>query len=256
MKALLLGTGTSVGVPMIGCECPVCASTDPRNKRRRASLYLQGGGVHIVVDTTPDFRDQALIYRIPRVDAVLFTHSHADHIFGFDDIRRYNTMQKSVIPAYANAATIADLQRVFNYILPENPTGLFRPMIEFRTVAGPFTVGGLRVEPLPVIHDPKPTLGFRFDADGCSLGYVPDCSEMPAEIVERLKGVDVMILDALRFKPHKTHLTVEASVNILRQINAPRSFLIHMNHELDHADTESRLPPPIKVSYDGLRLEW
>lgn len=257
MKIVFLGTGTSVGVPMIGCTCAVCRSTDPRNRRRRSSLYLEAGGVHVVVDTPPDFREQALQHRVPRVDAVLFTHSHADHVFGFDDIRRYNTMQGGVIPAYATGSALADLKRIFDYVETGSATsGTYRPQIEFREIVGPFDLGALRVEPLPVIHGPETTVGYRFEAAGRTLGYVPDCHEMPEATVARLQGLDVMVLDALRHRPHETHLTVADSLALLARIRAKRSYLVHMCHDLDHEETEKTLPPGVAPSYDGLMLEW
>jgi phosphoribosyl 1,2-cyclic phosphate phosphodiesterase len=256
MKAILLGTGTSVGVPVIGCDCSVCISTNPKNKRRRTSLYLQSAGFHVVVDTSPDFREQALQFKIPRVDAVLFTHSHADHIFGFDDIRRYNTMQDGIIPAYGSADTLDDMRRIFNYIHHEKVPGFYRPRSEFREITGSFKLGEINVDPLKVIHGARTTLGFRFENDGRTLGYVPDCHEMPEEAVKKLEGVDVMILDALRHTPHKTHLVVKDSVALLQRIGAKESYLIHMCHDLDHDETQKLLPASIKMSYDGLTLEW
>lgn len=255
MKALFLGTGTSSGVPLIRCDCAVCRSSDPRNRRRRTSLYLRGGGVHVVVDTPPDFREQALAYDLPRVDAVLFTHSHADHVFGLDDMRRFNTIQGGPIPAYGDAYTIADLKRIFNYVAQEPEQGLYRPLIDFRTVTGQFRIGELSITPLPVRHDDKPTFGFLFQEIGRRLAYVPDCLSMDDTTVDSLRGVDVMVLDALRHRPHRTHLTVENSVALLRRIGARRSFLVHLSHDLDHAATEKGLPDGIGVSYDGLELE-
>ena len=256
MKIIFLGTGTSVGVPMIGCGCLVCTSPDPRNRRRRTSLYLETGGFHAVVDTTPDFREQALQYKIPRLDAVLFTHSHADHIFGFDDVRRFNTIQKATIPAYGSPAAIADLKRIFDYVDSGDETpGAYRPKVEFREISSPFEIGGMEVDPIPIEHGPKPTLGYLFRTRGMSLGYFPDCHRMADEVVDRLRGVDVMILDALRHRPHATHLTVADSVAILRRIGAPRSYLIHLCHDLEHEETQKSLPPGMYVSYDGLAVE-
>jgi phosphoribosyl 1,2-cyclic phosphate phosphodiesterase len=255
MKILFLGTGTSSGVPLIRCDCAVCKSADPRNRRRRTSLYIRGGGVHVVVDTPPDFREQALAYDLPRVDAVLFTHSHADHVFGLDDVRRFNTVQEEMIPAYGDPATIADLRRIFDYIGTAPQLGLYRPLIDFRSVAEPFAVGGLRITPLPVRHDGKPTFGYMVQEGERRIGYVPDCAGMDDGIVAALRGADVMILDALRHRPHRTHLTVEESVGLLRKIRAERSYLVHLAHDLDHVATEAALPPNIRLSYDGLELE-
>lgn len=219
-------------------------------------MLYSGGGVQIVVDTPPDFREQALRYRISRVDAVLFTHSHADHVFGFDDIRRFNTIQgHSVIPAYAGAEVIPDLKRVFNYVLEVKPEGVFRPLVVFRAIEGPFTIGTVRITPLPVNHGTGQTLGFRFDCDGRSLGYVPDCHDMPGSTMDLLRGVNVMVLDALRHKPHMTHLTVDECVSLLGIIGAEKSYLVHMCHDLDHDATQAMLPPGVFVSWDGLKSE-
>ena len=256
MRITFLGTGTSSGIPIIGCDCAVCASTDPRNKRRRTSLYVEAGGQHILVDTPPDFREQALAYRLPRVDAVLFTHAHADHILGFDDIRRYNTMQNAVIPAYGSPTTMQDVRRIFDYIGQEDVPGFYRPRIDFRDIAGPFAIGPVRVEALEVEHGPKPASGFRFACEGRTLAYVPDCHAMPTAVEDAVRGVDVMILDALRHRPHKTHLTVRDSVALLQRIGARRSFIVHMCHDLEHDETRRALPPGLDVSYDGLVLEW
>lgn len=254
MQVKFLGTGTSCGVPMIGCECAVCRSIDPRDRRRRTSLYVSCGGKGILVDTPPDFREQALTFQIPRVDAVLFTHSHADHIFGFDDIRRYNTMQHASIPAYAHPSTIADLQRVFDYFGGANPLGTYRPEILFREMTGSVSVEGLRVTPLPVLHGVHPTNGFLFEAAGKRLAYVPDCKEMPDATRKLIEGVDVMVLDALRHRQHVTHMTVAESLACLEQIGAGQSYLIHMCHEVGHAELEASLPAGVAVAYDGLEV--
>jgi phosphoribosyl 1,2-cyclic phosphate phosphodiesterase len=255
LNLTFLGTGTSVGIPVIGCECAVCRSEDPRNIRLRSSLYVVVDGLHLVIDTSPDFRQQALRHRIPRVDAVLVTHSHADHIFGLDEVRRYNTLQNAVIPVYAADETVADLKRIFNYIYVEAPPGTYRPRLDMISVEEPFQVGDGVVTPIPVIHGHVKTLGFRLDAGGHSIGYVPDCREMPDRSLALLKDVDVMVLDALRHRPHATHLTVEESVALLRKIGARRSLLTHLCHDLDHAETQAGLPPGIEVSWDGLEIK-
>lgn len=256
MRVTFLGTGTSVGIPAIGCDCPVCRSDDPRNVRRRTSLFVEAGGRSILIDTTPEFREQALRHRVTRVDAVLFTHAHADHIFGFDDIRRFNALQRTVIPAYAAPETLANLRRVFNYVEGPPEKEVYRPQIDFIATNGPFNVGDCRVEPLPVEHGRTATQGYRIDAEGRSIGYVPDCHRMDDAVVESCRGVDVMVLDGLRYREHPTHLTVDGSVALLKRIGAGRSFLIHMCHDLDHAETEAELPNGIKLSYDGLVLKW
>ncbi len=255
MKATFLGTGTSIGIPVIGCDCPVCRSEDPRNRRLRTGLFLESDHFNILIDTPPDFREQALTHNIRRVDAVLFTHTHADHIFGFDDIRRFNTIQQSVIPAYGSRESIADLLRIFDYVGTEKVPGLYRPQIEFCEITGPFKLGNINIEPLRVEHGPGFALGFLFRHGDQTFGYVPDCGAMPDEVVEKLSGVDVMVLDALRHKPHRTHLTLEDSIGLLQRIAAKRSFVIHMCHDLDHEELCRTLPDGIKPSFDGLVVE-
>jgi phosphoribosyl 1,2-cyclic phosphate phosphodiesterase len=194
------------------------------------------------------------------VDAIFFTHSHADHVFGFDDIRRFNTIQHSSIPAYAMPETIADIRRVFDYIGggDDTPAGLFRPKIEFRAVTGPFEFGDIKVTPVPVMHVTKPTAGYVLEAENRRIAYIPDCREMPEESFSCLRNLDVMILDGLRFKPHKTHLSIDDSTAILRRVGARQSFLIHMNHEVEHESAELEFAArgmPVHLSYDGLTLE-
>lgn len=255
MKITFLGTGTSVGIPVIGCECRICRSQDPRNRRRRSSLYVQTPEASLVIDTSLDFREQALAYSVPRVDAVLITHSHADHIFGLDDVRRYNTLQGGVIPVYGSSATIDDLRRIFNYINVEPPEpGVFRPRLKFVEADKTFRVGAVTVEPLPVVHGKAATYGYRLEWEGRSVGYVPDCKDMPASTLARFRGVHVMILDGLRHHPHPTHLTVDAAIALLETIGARHSYLTHICHDLDHEETQEDLPKGIFVSCDGMTL--
>lgn len=254
---VFLGTGTSVGIPVIGCDCAVCRSPDPRNKRRRSSLYVQAGGAHLIIDASLDFREQALTFQVPRVDAVLITHSHADHIFGLDDVRRYNTIQNAAIPVYASPGAVRDLRRIFDYALVDQPPpGVYRPRLEFAEVSAPFQVGSVAITPIRVPHGEADTYGFRLEAEGRSLGYVPDCKRMDEETVGRFQGVDVMVLDALRHRPHSTHMTVAESVAALRSIAARESYLTHMCHDLDHEQTQVGLPAGVFVSCDGLTLSW
>jgi phosphoribosyl 1,2-cyclic phosphate phosphodiesterase len=256
VRLIFLGTGTSVGIPMIGCACAVCRSADPRNRRCRSSIYVVAAGKHLLIDASLDFRMQALTHNLPRIDAVLTTHSHADHIFGLDDLRRYNTLQKQAIPVYGSADTVADLNRIFDYIHKPAQPGTYRPNLDFIVIEAPFQIGDIRVTPIPVKHAQTPTFGFRLDVAGRALGYVPDCNAMPELSLRMFRGVDVMILDGLRFKTHSTHLTIEESAAILGEIGARHSFITHMCHEVEHGVAQTQVPPFVTLAHDGLTLEW
>lgn len=256
MKLTFLGTGTSVGIPTIGCDCRVCTSTNPRNKRLRSSVFIEAAGQAIVVDTPPDFRAQVLTHRIRHIDALFFTHAHADHMFGLDDIRCFNAMQGSSIPAYGHTDTIDRLLGIFGYAAErsEPPKGVFRPRVDFRVIEGPIHIGDVQATMLPVVHGGT-TTGFLFEAEGRRIGYIPDCLKIPDDIVTKLVGVDVMILDGLRPHPHPTHMCIPDSVAYLKRIGAKRSFIIHMCHDVEHEETEQALSKDgIHVSYDGLVL--
>ncbi|MDD5707402.1 MAG: MBL fold metallo-hydrolase [Kiritimatiellae bacterium] len=265
-ELLFLGTGTSTGVPMIGCDCPVCRSKDPRNRRRRSGLYVRAGETCVVIDTPPEFREQALEHDLRQLDALLFTHAHADHVFGLDDIRRFNTIQDGhAIPVYAATETIVELQRIFSYMTKPCQKGLFRPKVSMQPVEAPFRVAPLKaahagpddleVVPFEVAHGDGRTQGFRLNWRGRSFGYAPDCQSLPAASVSLLHGVNLMILDALRYRPHPTHLNVEESLAVLSRIGAPRALLTHLCHDIDHAQLSAQLPPWVQLSYDGLRVQ-
>lgn len=254
MKLIFLGTGTSIGVPAIGCDCAVCVSADPLNKRRRASLYVEAAGLQIIIDTPPDFREQVLACKVRRLDAVLYTHSHVDHILGFDDIRRFNQVQKESIPIYGSSETLADLARIFPYIHQREKPGLSYPRVRFNIVAEPFKIGGLNVMPIPVRHADIPTYGYRLEAEGRAFAYIPDCQELGEKEFACLRGLDVMILDTLRRRPHPTHFSLSQSMSMLKKINARQSYLTHICHEIDHLQTNAELPAGISLAYDGLVL--
>jgi phosphoribosyl 1,2-cyclic phosphate phosphodiesterase len=249
-----LGTGTSHGVPIIACDCAVCQSTDSRDKRLRPSIYLDvpGDGC-VLVDTTPDFRQQALTYRIRRIDAVLFTHAHADHILGFDELRRFNTLQGAPIPCYANGFCLDLLKRTFFYVfdgLPRLGGGI--PQVEVHEVGGePFVAAGLRIVPVPLWHGRMPILGFRAG----SFAYLTDCNRIPDESWPLVAGVDTLVIDALRDEPHTTHFTVAEALEAIERIAPRRALLTHMTHDLGHAVTSARLPRGVELAYDGLVVD-
>lgn len=251
-----LGTGTSTGVPLIGCPCAVCHSADPRDQRLRSSLMVTLGGRVLVIDTGPDFRAQCLRWQVPRVDAVFITHAHADHIFGFDDLRRFNTMQgNAVIPCYAGPDTIAALHRIFPYITQRrNALGLYRPLIDFVSVAAPFEALGARLTPLPVIHGATETFGLRIDFNGRALAYLPDVHVIPEATLSLLEGLDLLILNMLRPRPHPTHLSLGRALVYAARVAAKRTLLTHLSHDYAHAQLLPHLPPAVAPAHDGLAL--
>lgn len=256
MRLTFLGTGTSQGIPIIGCDCDVCRSEDPRDRRLRSSIHVEHAGFHLQVDAPPEFRLQALAAQLTAVDAVLITHTHADHIFGLDDLRQFNALRGgAAIPVYAAPPDVAHLRKVFAYMFKPAEPGTTRPRIELRAVEAPFALGPFRVTPLPVWHGAEMILGYRLDADGCAVAYAPDCSGIPDETMRLLEKLDVMVLDALRPTPHPTHLSLPESLALLRRIGARRSFITHLCHRLGHAATQRAVPGDVTVPWDGLTIE-
>ncbi len=239
---------------MIGCDCDVCRSENPRNKRLRSSIYIQTPETAFVVDTGTDFRTQALRENIRRVDAVVFTHSHTDHIMGFDDLRRYS-WERGNMPVYASRETMADLARVYAFAFEAtNPfPGYLKP--EPHIVDGPFELGATTITPLPVPHGNAPVNGYLFEREGRKLlAYLSDCSAVPDAIAEKIAGVEALVIDALRPKPHPTHLSVAQAIEAARRIRPGQTYFTHIAHELSAA-SEADLPPNTFMAYDGLRLE-
>jgi phosphoribosyl 1,2-cyclic phosphate phosphodiesterase len=252
LRITFLGTGTSHGVPIIGCDCETCRSTDPRDTRLRPSIFVETGGARVLVDAGPDLRAQALRHGIRRVDAILFTHSHADHILGIDDVRRFNALKKGPMPCHADARTLGDIRKTFHYVFDAAaPKGGGLPSLELLPIEGPLRVGDLDVQPIPVWHGSRAILGFRFGR----FAYLTDCNGLPDEAWGLLEGLDAVVLDALREQPHPTHFSLSEAVEAARRIGARRTFFTHMCHHLLHEATCARLPTGMSLAYDGLVLE-
>jgi phosphoribosyl 1,2-cyclic phosphate phosphodiesterase len=249
-RVTVLGSGTSSGVPAIGCSCATCRSADPRDRRLRPSIHLAlDAGGSILVDTSTDLRQQALTNNLTRLDAILFTHSHADHIFGLDDVRRFNMLQRAPIPAYADAQTTEDLRRSFHYIFdPETARGGGIPEIELRLIQGGFTLLGVDVQPVPLLHGKRPILGFRFG----TFAYLTDCNAIPEASWPLLDGLEVVILDALRHRAHPTHFSVSEALKVVERLAPRQTYFTHMCHDLPHEATNRTLPRGVELAYDGL----
>jgi phosphoribosyl 1,2-cyclic phosphate phosphodiesterase len=252
LKVTVLGSGTSTGVPAIGCDCAVCRSTDPHDRRLRPSIVLEAeNGPVILVDTSTDLREQALANDVRRVDAILFTHTHADHVFGLDDVRRYNHMQRAAIPCYADAGTVASLRRMFSYVFePPKQIGGGIPQLTLTEITGPFAIGALDIIPVRLFHGTLPVLGFRIG----SFAYLTDCNRIPDESWPLLDGVRTLILDALRHRPHSTHFSISESLDVVARLGVTRAYFTHICHDLPHAETNARLPEGVQLAYDGLVL--
>ena len=257
MTVTVLGSGTSHGVPMIGCTCPVCTSPDPRDSRTRSSIHVETPEAKILVDTTPDMRTQALREKLDRIDAVLFTHPHADHIMGFDDLRRFCDILGGPLPIYGSAATLEMLQRIFFYAF--DPKTLVPGYVHVvpHVVDAPFVLGGIEITPLPVPHGAVSTLGFLFSHGGRRLlAYLSDCAAVPDPVRALIAGSEVLVIDGLRERDHPTHLTVGRAVEVALAVKAQRSFLTHQTHERRHVERQAQLPPGVDVAYDGMKLEF
>ena len=251
-----LGTGTSVGVPQIGCKCPVCTSADPRDKRRRCGAYVRSDKVAFLIDTPPEMREACIEHGVDRVDAICLTHAHMDHVAGFDDVRRFNTINGGVpMRCFAMRETIDQMHRIFPYISDrKNEMGLFRPMINFVENAEPFTIGDIAVERLAVEHS-FPCCGYLLTApSGRRLAYISDCHVLPEQTLAKLANVDVLVLNCLRERPHPTHLNLEASLACIKAAHPARAYLIHMCHDISHEDWLKRLPAGVEPAFDGLEL--
>ncbi len=273
LRLTILGSGTSHGVPMIACDCAVCTSTDPHDKRTRTSALLSyldespaAGQLstarpnaaqpatmrHILIDTTPELRLQCLAHNIRHVDAILFTHAHADHVAGLDDVRRFTGFRGPALPVYGNAETLGRVRQMFDYAImddPEYPSA--KPNLRPVVVSGPFELFGRTVIPIPYEHGPSRVVGYRIGG----AAYCTDCSHIPDDSRALLAGLDVLVLDALRRRPHPTHFNLEQAVAEARRIGARRTYFTHIAHELGHASTNAELPSGMELAYDGLVCE-
>jgi phosphoribosyl 1,2-cyclic phosphate phosphodiesterase len=252
VRVTVLGSGTSHGIPSVGCRCAVCASPDPRDHRTRVSVAVQWNDRTIIVDTPPELRQQVIRSQVRRVDALLFTHSHADHIFGLDDVRRFNEIQGGELPVFAREETLDDLRRAFRYVFVPTQEGGGKPRLALTPLAGSrLEWQGPAIEVIPVFHGTLEICAFRFG----EFAYVTDASRVPAEAMQRLLGLDTLILGALRHEPHPTHFTVAEAVEVAAVLQPRRTFFTHVSHGLRHADTERDLPAGVRLAYDGLVLD-
>ncbi len=261
MEILVLGSGTSHGVPMIGCDCEVCRSSNPRNKRFRPSILVRHEGKAILVDTTPELRLQSLAFDVRQVDAVFFTHTHADHIFGLDDLRRFNDLMDREIPVYGDAETLDDIRRIYPYIFKETQKGGGKPRLTLHPIESEFELFGLRIRSFYVMHGRLPVLAYRFDAPAtaaepaCSIAYVTDVSYIPPASMAQLADLDILILDAVRFEPHATHFGLYQALDVIAELK-PRqaAYLTHLSHHFEHDAVNAQLPPNTALAYDGLTV--
>lgn len=252
LRVTLMGTGTSTGVPRIACDCPVCTSDDPRNQRLRTGVLLQtGDGGTVVIDTSPDFRRQALTHDLRRLDAVLYTHPHADHVYGLDDVRIFNFLQRAELPCYGSRQTLDAIRRYFAYVFEDTQAGGGKPRLRLVPVRQPFEVVGRRVVPVPVWHGEMEVYGYRVG----DFALVTDVSAIPDASLGLLRGLDVLVLGALRYRPHPTHLNFEQAFVVARRIGARRTVLTHISHEVDHTAPAVALPDGVEIGHDGLVFE-
>jgi phosphoribosyl 1,2-cyclic phosphate phosphodiesterase len=240
-----------MGVPTLACHCEVCRSSDPRDKRTRPSVLLSYHGRNVVIDTTPDFRQQALREKIDRLDAILYTHAHADHILGLDDIRPFNQKQKSAVPIYASSETLAILRRAFAYIFEPQLAESSVPQVELHALDGEFDLFGARVVPIPAQHGPVSVHGFRLGR----VAYLTDFSSVPDTSKLLLRNLDHLILDALRYIPHPMHSTVDQSLALVTELAPHHAWFTHICHDLGHEATNAKLPPNVRLAFDGLQFE-
>lgn len=259
LKFTFLGTGTSHGIPMIGCSCPVCTSANPHNKRSRASVFIQTPQTHLLIDTSMDFRMQALTNHITKIDTVLLTHAHADHIFGFDDLRPFYHLSKKPVPVFGSEKTIKAMNRIFSYVHHDRPKGSSVLRVQFKIIEHEeITVNDLHIKPIPVEHSGEMINGYLIEwlNKGWRGAYIPDCKSIPDKSMALLKNLNLFVLDALRPDPHPTHLSLPETITIFQKVQADQSYITHIAHWLEHEETRKILPKNIHVPYDQLSLSF
>ncbi len=251
MKIVFMGTGTSIGIPVPGCECNVCKSDNPKNKRNRPSLMIIHNNCNIIIDTPQEFRIQLIRENVKNIEAILYTHHHADHLLGLDDIRYYNVKYKRSIPIYANKETIKHIKTVFSYIFSPVQIGGGVPQIEINEVKGKFSVCGIDFEPLKVMHGKLSILGYKWG----KMAYITDASLLPEETIDAIMNLDILIINALKYKKHPTHFNVEEALDIIEKVKPKKAYLTHLSHDLEHEKLQSELPANVFVAWDGLSLK-
>ncbi len=251
MRLTILGSGTSMGVPVIGCGCAVCTSTDPHNHRLRTAALLEHNGTTLLLDAGPDVRTQLLRSNVRHLDAVLLTHPHADHIGGIDDLRPFTMGQAHMLPLYGNTATLQRVEHMFDYAFDRAPSLSTRPQLELRRLEPRFSIGSVQIEPLDVLHGPMQITGYRFGP----LAYITDASALPPHTMEHLTGLDTLIINALRLKPHPLHLTIEQALAIVNEVRPHQTYFVHITHDLDHQTINAGLPSYAQLAYDGQVIE-
>ncbi len=262
MKVTFLGTGTSYGIPMIGCECSVCTSDNPKNSRTRSSILISEREYSILIDAATELRIQCLKNNMKKVDAVLLTHSHADHVLGLDDLRHFNLKQKTNIPVYGSKETVNKIYKMFSYVFEETLSNGSKPKFTLKPINGILNISGLEIIPIEVIHGQEKVTAYRLNKGAdiktsttATFAYVTDVSQIPPDSMAKLMGLDLLILDALRMYPHEKHFNIEQAVEIVAKLKPKQALFTHIAHELEHEKTNNILPMGIKLAYDGLTVE-
>ncbi len=250
MKITFLGTGTSYGIPMIGCECNVCTSDNPKNSRTRSSIFISERENSILIDAATELRIQCLKNKVKKLDAVLLTHSHADHILGLDDLRHFNKTRKTNIPVYGSRDTVNNIHQMFSYAFKETTSNGSKPKLTLNLVDGTLNLFGFEIIPVDVMHGEEKVTAYRFD----KFAYVTDVSGIPSDSMAKLKGLDLLILDALRHFPHEKHFSIEQAINIVTELKPKQTLFTHIAHDVEHEKTNNMLPEGIRLAYDGLTV--